>query len=41
MGGEGERKDAAVIIKVNRRDTYDDRTVQILDCVSRYKNLHV
>lgn len=41
MGGEGERKDAAVIIKVNRRDTYDDGTVQIVDCVNRYKILHV
>lgn len=41
MGGEGERKDAAMIIKGNRRDIYDDGTVQILDCVSRYKNLPV
>lgn len=41
MGGEGGRKDVAVIIKGSRRDAYDDGTVQILDCVSSYKNLHV
>lgn len=41
MGEEGERKDATVIIKGHRMDTYNDGTVHIVDCVSRYKNLHV